>query len=118
MVVGRDCGGCGGNGRRECAVKIEVTIEIDDGRLASYTDEHLVMLWHVAQANPARHGDRAAGEMAERVGREIISRWLRSSQPELWRHQGRDYYWSELAKLGKWDGDGVFVPRAIGEAAP
>jgi len=49
------------------------------------------MLWHVGQASPAPHGDRAAGELAERIGRigrEIIRRRLAASEPELWHHQG------------------------------
>jgi hypothetical protein len=90
--------------------KTAITVEIDDARLASYTDSHLATLWHVAQANPAPHGDRHAGELAERIGREIIRRWLGASQPELWHHQGHDYYWSELCKLGTWNADGVFAP--------
>lgn len=89
--------------------KLEVTIEIDADRLTGYTDEYLATLWHVAQANPAPLGDRAAGELAERIGREIIRRWLSMAGPELYRHQGHHHYWSELQKLGEWH-DGVFVP--------
>ena len=33
-----------------------ITIEIDDAKLASYTDERLALFWHVAQANPANVG--------------------------------------------------------------
>ena len=51
--------------------KHDVTIEIDDEKLASYTDQRLALFWHVAQANPAEHGDSMAGELAERIGREI-----------------------------------------------
>jgi len=89
--------------------KTAITVEIDDALLASYTDSYLATLWHVAQANPAAHGDRYAGELAERIGREIIRRLLGASQPELWHHQGRDYYWSQLRKLGTWNADGVFA---------
>jgi hypothetical protein len=103
--------------------KHEITIEVDDGRLASYQDAHLAMLWHLAQANPARHGDRAAGELVERIGREIIRRWLQATPPELWRHQGRDHYWQQLRQLatftpGNDEVDspdwhhGTWVPRA------
>jgi hypothetical protein len=67
-----------------------ITIEIDDAKLASYTDEFLAVCWHVAQANPAVFGDRMAGELTELIGREIIRRWLRKVPPELWHHQGRD----------------------------
>jgi hypothetical protein len=103
--------------------KHEITIEVDDGRLGSYQDAHLAMCWHLAQANPAPHGDRAAGELVERIGREIIRRWLQATPPELWRHQGRDHYWQQLRQLatftpgtGEVDSpdwhDEVWVPRA------
>jgi hypothetical protein len=84
------------------------------------------MLWHLAQANPAPHGDRAAGELVERIGREIIRRWLQATPPELWRHQGRDHYWQQLRQLATftpgasevdspdWH-DGVWVPRATSD---
>ena len=90
-----------------------ITIEIDPAKLASYTDQHLAVCWHVAQANPAPAMDRDAGELTESIGREIVRRWLRSVPPELWHHQDRHYYWNELRKLGKW-ADGVFVPHAAG----
>ena len=57
---------------------VSITIEIDGDRLAGYTDERLALCWHVAQANPAPHGDYAAGDLTERIGREIIRRWLGS----------------------------------------
>lgn len=88
---------------------VEVTITIDPGRLRGVGDEALAMYWHVAQANPAPHGDAAAGQLTEQIGREIIRRWLAKTPPELYHHQGRDYYWNELRQLGKWH-DGVFVP--------
>ena len=93
--------------------KIEVTIEIDTSKLTSYTDSHLALLWLVAQANPAPLGDRSAGQIVERIGREIIRRWLSGSEPELWHHQGEHYYWNKLRQLEE---NGVFVPRAAGEA--
>jgi hypothetical protein len=88
-----------------------ITITIDAAQLSRYTDEHLAALWHVAQANPAPIEDRDAGEVAENIGREIIRRWLASTPPELWRHQGRHHYWHELTQLGKWDADRVFQPH-------
>jgi hypothetical protein len=75
-----------------------ITIEIDEDRLSSYSDQHLAACWHVAQANPAPIEDLAAGELAERVGREIIKRWLRSTSPELWHHQGRHHYLCQQTK--------------------
>jgi hypothetical protein len=91
--------------------KIAITIEINPHDLRSYTDTHLATLWHVAQANPAAFDDRAAGELAEHIGREVIRRWLTTRQPELWTHQGEHYYWNTLRRLGKWV-DGEFVPDA------
>lgn len=75
-----------------------ITIEIDEERLSSYSDQHLATCWHVAQANPAPITDLSAGELAEKVGREIIRRWLRAASPELWHHQGRHHYLMELSK--------------------
>jgi hypothetical protein len=106
---------------------IAITIEVDTGQLTRYDDAHLATLWHVAQANPAAHGDPNAGRLAEHIGREIIHRWLKATQPELWRHQGRDYYAAELRKLAtytpgagepgslKWNA-GTWTPRAAGPA--
>jgi hypothetical protein len=96
--------------------KVSITIEIDDDNLASCTSPHLATLWHVAQANPAHSMDKDAGALAERIGREIIRRWLRGVSPELWHHQGHHYYWNELRKLGKWK-DGEFVPDTAGPGA-
>lgn len=90
--------------------KTAITIEIDTAALSGYTDEHLAALWHIAQANPAPHGDRDAGELAGTIGFEIIRRWLAQAPPVLYRHQARDYYWNELRQLGKWNADREFVP--------
>ena len=92
---------------------VEITITISPELLRGYSDEFLATSWHLAQANPAEIDDHAAGELAERIGREVIRRWLSSIEPQLWHHQGRHYYWSELAKLGRWeDGGRRFVPTA------
>jgi hypothetical protein len=78
----------------------KITIEIDEGKLTSYSDEYLAVCWHVAQANPADgFEDKTAGDVAERIGREIIRRWLRDAPVELWRHQGRHYPGHQLAKF-------------------
>jgi hypothetical protein len=81
---------------------ITVTFEINDGNLRSLTDQRLALLWHVAQANPAPHGNKAAGEVVEHIGREIVRRWLAGVEPELWKHQGRSYYWQELGRFAKY----------------
>src|SRR5262249_27029204 len=87
---------------------VGITIEVDPDRLYSYTDRQLAMCWPVVQANPAPHGDQAAGELAEKVGFEIIARWLRSTDPELYRHQGRHYFWAQLRRFAaRMDGEWI-----------
>jgi hypothetical protein len=43
--------------------------------------------------------DRAAGEIAELIGRKIIRRFLKEVEPSLWSHQGRHADWYELQAL-------------------
>lgn len=95
----------------------QIVIEIDETMLSSYTAAHLAMLWHVAQANPADGFETSEpGELAERIGREIIRRWLSTSaEPELYHHQGRHYYWKQLGKFAKWDG-AEWVARSDADA--
>ena len=69
--------------------KTTITFEVDADSLPALTDTYIAQLWHVAQANPAPFGDAVACNFAEHVGREIIRRWLASTPPELWTHQGR-----------------------------
>ncbi|MGJ4941412.1 hypothetical protein ACQR1W_12635 [Bradyrhizobium sp. HKCCYLS1011] len=78
-------------------MKAEVTITIDTDDLQSVTDTYLASLWHVAQANPADpFQDREAGRLAEYIGREIITRFLRRTPPELWSHNGSAYDFHQL----------------------
>ena len=77
-------------------MKLEITIPVDTDRLSHIGDEYLAALWHVAQANPAPIEDRAAGDVAEYIGREIIRRFLANTPPELWAHQGGHADWHEL----------------------
>jgi hypothetical protein len=78
----------------------KITIEIDEAKLGSYSDEYLAVCWHAAQANPADGFETStAGDLAERVGREIIRRWLRGAPVELWHHQGRHYPHHQLTKF-------------------
>lgn len=65
-----------------------ITFEVH-ADLERYTDQHLAALWHISQANPAPFGDKVACDFAEHVAREIIRRFLASTPPELWVHQGR-----------------------------
>jgi hypothetical protein len=83
-----------------------ITIEIDDKRPASYTDEFLAVCWHAAQANPAEYGDYMAGELVERIGREIIRRWLKDVPPELWHHQARHHFSRELTRFATYEPGG------------
>ncbi|WP_433188729.1 hypothetical protein [Actinoallomurus sp. CA-150999] len=99
-----------------------ISIEIDVAGLEGYSDAFLVTCWHVAQANPQDgFATETPGELAERIGREIIRRWLATVQPELWHHQGRHYYWRELTKLARYQPsdpewtNGTWVPRALDE---
>ena len=66
---------------------ITVTFEISVHSLDGYTDEHIVQLWHISQANPAPFGDPQAGELAKLVGGEIIRRFVTQQPPALWIHQ-------------------------------
>lgn len=74
-------------------MKTAITIEIDTDALTTLTDAFLASLWHVTQANPAPLHDRAAGDVAEYVGREMIRRFLANTPPQLWAHQGRHADW-------------------------
>lgn len=93
------------------ASKHVVSIEIDTALLPKYSDAHLAALWHVAQANPADpFGDKEAGELAERIGWEIIRRWLKGVNPEMHHHQAGHYYWHQLTQIARFR-DGKWVPR-------
>lgn len=84
---------------RELDNPTTITIGIDPSNLGRVTDSHLVMLWHVAQANPAPHADEQAGALVAKVSHEIIRRWLASTEPEMYHHQERSYYWNELCRF-------------------
>lgn len=77
----------------------DITITIDTSRLSGFTDQYLATLWHVAQANPADISDPAAGRVAEAIGREIITRFLAATGPELYSHQGHHATWHQLMVL-------------------
>lgn len=70
-------------------VATSITFQIDADKLPHCTDAYLAQLWHIGQANPAPFGDAQACDFAEQVGREIVRRWLATTPPELWHHQGR-----------------------------
>lgn len=83
---------------------VPVTIEIPVWDLRSVTDEYLAMYWHVAQANPAPYNDRPAGELVQRIGNEIVRRWLAAAPVEVHKHQEGSHYHSMLCAMGKWSG--------------
>jgi hypothetical protein len=93
-------------------MKTEITISIDTDALNNTTDEHLVCLWAVAQANPAADESNESGAITEQVGREIIKRFIARTGLPLWQSTGSHYYWNELRKLGKWVND-EFVPHVV-----
>lgn len=79
---------------------ITVTFNLD--HLNGYTDEHVATLWYVAQANPAPHGDPLAGDIAEKLGYEIIRRWLSKAEPEMYKHKAQDHYWEQLRRIARY----------------
>jgi hypothetical protein len=98
--------------------KHDIAIEIDETKLASYTETYLAMCWHIAQHNPAPHGDYFAGQLAERTGREIIRPRLKGTPPELWHHQGRHTTQKELSRLASYQpGDGYTRRASFGDDA-
>ena len=97
-------------------MKVAIAFEIDTERLQSYTDTYLAQLWHIAQANPAPHGDADACNLAREVGTEIIRRWLKWAGPELHRHQPGAHYWKALIGVGAKYIDGAWtIPSADAE---
>lgn len=85
-------------------MKTAITFNIDTCSLQSYSDEHIAALWHIAQVNPAPHGDHDAGVLVEHIGREIVLRWLRGVPVPVWNIQGRDYYHQQLTRFARWNG--------------
>lgn len=90
-------------------MKTTVTFEIDTDHLRSVDDQYLAQLWHIAQANNAPHGDRAAGELVAHVGAEIIRRWILCVDPALYNHWPDDYAMKVLREHGRWV-DGAWEP--------
>lgn len=83
-------------------MKRAVTVEFDLENLTGYADEYLAALWAVAQLDPARMGDWAAGEAARRLGREITRRWLARIGLPMGRHKPADHYWTTLSMLARY----------------
>lgn len=80
-------------------MNVSISFEVATDSLATLADDYLCALWHVAQANPAGMQDRAAGQLAEHIGREIIRRFLANTPPLLWAHQGAHADFCEVLRL-------------------
>ena len=92
-------------------------IHFKEDHLDSYTDAHLANLWAAMQATCPPFGDRETCLAVERLGREIIRRWLVAQPPSLWGHQSAHYYVRQLQKAdGKWK-DGEWHPTAPAQEA-
>ncbi|WP_044529267.1 hypothetical protein [Herbaspirillum sp. B65] len=70
-------------------MKASITLEFDAQGLSGYTDEFVAALWHASQAQSKPFGDKEACETVEKIGREIIRRFLANTSPALWHFQGR-----------------------------
>ena len=81
-------------------MKTVITITVDTDSLSGYTDSYIAQLWHVAQANPAPHGDRDACDLVANLSFEIIHRWLARAPVELYSHQPRHFAWRGLQDVG------------------
>ena len=68
------------------------------------TDQAIAMAWYIVQTWPGSFGDSALCDLVERVGHEIINRWLRGAPIPVWRRSGRDYYYAELTRFARWNG--------------
>jgi hypothetical protein len=97
-----------------------ITIEFDPDQLSAYTDQRLALLWHLVQANPADGFEHSQpGDLAMRVGWEIIRRWLERVPPELYSHQQSHYARHQLGKFAIYRPgspefhDGHYEPRMI-----
>ncbi len=84
-------------------MKHEITVAIDDASLAGYTDKYLATAWHAVQHSHAAFGDSFMCDLAETIGREIIRRWLRGIEPELWSVQGRHHAQKWLSQFATYE---------------
>lgn len=88
-------------------MKHTLTLAINPSELHTVTDEYLAALWYVAQFQPDADvfNQKAAGDLVEKIGREIIQRWMRGVPVPVWNVQGNQYYWNQLRRFAKCDGD-------------
>jgi hypothetical protein len=94
-----------------------ITIDFDPDQLHRYNDKYLVMLWQLCQHNPADgFRDPQPGKLAMAVGWEIIRRWLRKVEPEMYHHQQHHHDWWHLIQFARHTDDG-WAPRMIPDTA-
>jgi hypothetical protein len=89
----------------------EVACRIDDNEVEHWDNETHPLMWHVAQANPADgFRDSGPGELVERIGREIIRRWLRDILSSSTTTKAATTTGKTRCSLGNWNTDGEFIP--------
>lgn len=94
--------------------KHEITIVIEESMIGRVGDETLAFWWHLVQHNPANgFENKEPGELAMKVGWEIIRRWLAKAPVEMHHHQQSNYLWNIARGLGSWPGPDhrKFVPN-------
>ena len=82
--------------------EIEIVVRIDPDNLTSVDDKYLAFLWHASQWNPAPFGDPIADSFTQKVGWEIISRWLAGQPAEMYKHQATHGIKHWLAAFAKY----------------
>ena len=96
---------------------MEITISVDPAKLSRYSDGFLATAWHVAQANPAPHGDWEAADMVKQIGWEIIRRWLGKVEPEMYHHQADTNYHQWLTLFARYEPPDGNRPKALDPAS-
>lgn len=72
-----------------------ITLQFDPERLDSYSDDHLVALWHANEASAAPYGDAQAETVGDSLAREMARRFVLKTAPSMWRRQALNYYRAE-----------------------
>lgn len=67
---------------------MQITLKVDPAMLEHYSDQYLASYWHAVQAATVDYADRNHCDLAEKIGREIIRRFLAATHPLLWDKQG------------------------------
>lgn len=96
-------------------MKNEITVTIDDAMLTGYSDKFLATAWNAVQNSHAEFGDSLMCDLAEHIGREIIRRWLRHIEPELWSVQGRHHSQKWLSEFAKYEPGEGYKPHVMND---